>query len=279
MSVRQSQLKVWMTCSLQAHLKENSPSVYRQNAKASFGTIIHHCLELYNDGMDVEACVQLFRELWANPERLGVRPDYWPKFTTYSGLLEKGPEILRNYHASVMWEKRTIIAQEHRFLVPFGRHEIEGTVDLIELKKAGNGRRTLRIVDYKTNAKQPTKFELLLNTQFTTYIWASMQKEFWVGNGPDFPGMVGGEQLYKDFEKVQRKAIWYHLMGNKGLDAGTRAEEDFARLYRLVEEIERAEKYQVFVPSIGDACTYCDFHDYCGVEIPETEVEIGGQLF
>lgn len=258
MILRQSTLKIWMLCPLQAKFRtiERLPS--RQNAKASFGSIIHYCLEAYNQGTEIDTCIQIFKDFWAEPDRLGVKPDYWPKYTSYGSLREKGIEILQLYHDKNKWENRQVLASEHSFLVPFGDHQLQGSVDHVEVKKAGNGRRTLRIVDFKTTSKAPTIVQLRLDQQFTVYIYASLQKEFWVGNGAEYPGIVDGERLYEELQDVPRRGVWYHLMTNKELNAGPRDDGDFMRLYRSACEIQKAVERDVYVPSIsGESCTWC----------------------
>lgn len=271
MRLRQSKLKVWNECSLQAHLDDVTVQERKVNGKAVFGTVVHHVLERYHNGLPINDCVALFRTLWDKPELITEKPTYWPKYTTYGGLRQRGAEILVEYDQKNRWENRKVICSEHRFLVPFGDHELEGTVDHIELRKAGNGKQTLRIVDFKTSARKPTYVELRLNIQFSVYIYASMQREFWVGNGPDYPGLVDGEKLFNQFEKLPRRAVWYHLMTNQEVDAGDRDDEDFMRIYRLVEQTERAEKAQVFVPRIGDACMFCAHTAHCGIKIPNPD--------
>lgn len=271
MRLSASRLKTWGRCSLQAKFQYVDRLPQRQNAKASFGTIIHKCLESYHNGNDIEKCVEMFREYWEHPEILGVEPDYWPKFTSYGSLREKGVEILREYHEKNKWEHRTTLASEHPFLVPFGDHELTGFVDFLELKKAGNGKRTLRIIDFKTASRVPTKLQLRMDIQFTVYQYASEQPEFFMGNGPDFPGMPNGEQLFEDMQRVPRKVIWYDAMNNKEISAGDRDETDYMILYRTAKEIERAEKAQVYVPKIGEECIFCPYTKECGITIPTYE--------
>lgn len=271
MRLRQSTLKRWINCPLQAHLDEVIIQPRRVNGKAVFGTIVHHCLEQYNGGKPVEACVELFRELWDKPSTITEEPTYWPKYTTYGGLRTKGVEIIQEYDLKNRWESRQVICSEQRFLVPFGDHELEGTIDHIETRKSGKGSKTLRIVDFKTNSKKPTFVDLRLNIQFTVYIYATMQEEFWVGNGPDYPGIPGGEKLFQQLQNSPRRGIWYHLMLNQEVDAGGRDDDDFLRLYRLITQIERAQEAQVFVPHIGEACTFCDYTANCGITIPDRD--------
>lgn len=277
MRFRQSFLKQFMSCPLQAKFAhvDNLPGL--QNAKASFGSCIHHALEIYNKTADLDASIEAFTKTWHSPELLGVEPQVWPKYTTYGGLRQRGIEILREYHAKQKWETRTVVAIEHRFLVPFGKHELEGTVDLIELKKSSAGKETLRVVDYKTNAKAPTRIELGVNIQFTVYEFASHQPEFWLGNGPGFPPIpfVDPEQL-DAVEELPRRCIWYQLMQNKELDAGKRGDLDYLRLYRACNEIEKSIESGVFVPDIsGETCTFCPYVEPCGLPIPTMSGEDG----
>lgn len=276
MRLRQSKMVRWNACALQAHLDDVTVQSARVSGKQVFGTVIHHCLERYNSGLGVEECVELFKELWDKPETITEAPNYWPKYTTYGGLRTKGIDIVREYDQKNRWESREVLCSEQRFLVPFGEHELEGTVDHIEIRKAGNGHKTLRVIDFKTVSKKPTFVDLRLNIQFTTYIYATMQPEFWVGNGPNYPGVPGGEKLFEQLEKLPRRGVWYHLMTNQEIDAGDRDDEDFMRLYRLVTQIQRAEDAQVFIPRIGDACTWCEHTANCGITIPDQDkIDLG----
>jgi PD-(D/E)XK nuclease superfamily protein len=266
-----------MTCPLQAKFKYSLHLPEQQSASASFGKIIHSALQLYNEVDDIDVTVEKFKEWWESPELLGVAPDYWPKGTDYGSLRELGQQILLEYHSSLQWDERTVVATEHGFLVPFGRHELTGYVDLLELRRSGNGRRLLRLIDYKTNSRQPWKSELFFDVQFTVYAYASLQPEFWLGNGPNFPGIPNGQQLFEEFEKVPRRPIWYHLRTAREFDCGKRDDEQYRQLYRLCDEIEKAEEQQVFVPRIGESsCKWCSYINECGLAIP-TEDEVREQ--
>lgn len=270
MKVNVSLLKRWMGCPLQARFEEieNRPRI--QNAKASFGTCIHDALELFNHTGDLDRALQRFFTTWANPELLNVTPDTWPRNTTYGSLRQKGEEILRGYADKLRWEKREVIATEHKFHVPFGEHSLSGVVDLLEVKKSSRGKETLRVIDYKTNAKKPTINTLKLDIQFTAYVYASLQPEFWVGSGESkYPGLPDGEALYERFLDTPRKAIWFQLWDNKEVSVGDRDDDDFMRLYRCVVEVANAIEKDVYIPNIsGDTCVWCDFTDICKAVIP-----------
>lgn len=271
MKFNASLIKKWMLCPLQARFAELDQLPYRNNAKATFGTCIHEALEGYNKHGNVDEAIKRFKQTWHEPEILGAGIDYWPKFTTYGGLRKRGIEILQEYDSHHAWETRTVVATEHKFCVPFGEHTLSGIVDLVEKKKSGRGKNVLRIVDYKTNSKQPTLMQLRLDIQFTIYSYASEQPEFWLGfeNDPRYPPMPNGANLYEAYKKLPRKAIWYHLWGNKEIDAGDRDDADMMRLYRVCNEIEKAVKNEIYIPSIGaDSCTWCDYTEECGIVVP-----------
>jgi PD-(D/E)XK nuclease superfamily len=262
-----SKLKTWSNCPLAGYFKYVELVREPQSAKASYGSILHDALRHYNLTGDIAAAKTLFRDHWKNPEKVGLAPDWWPKGATFAGLLEQGVRVLERYHDSLKWDERTVVGVEHPFLVPFGDYELVGYVDLIELRKTGNGRRILKVVDYKGGNWAPKTVELLYDIQFTVYLYAVDQPEFWVGNGTaEFPGVPFGERLFEELETVPRRAVWYHLNSLKEIDAGARKDEDYARLYRLCREAVKAQEARVFVPRIGDACSLCGYTKECGID-------------
>lgn len=277
MRFRQSTLKLWMGCPLQVKFRALDEGPQAENFKACFGTIIHYCLEHLNHDLDVDKAKATFEDLWHNPEKLGLNPTVMPKYTTYSGLRTKGLEILDGWAASYRWENRVLVATEHRFLVPFGRHELTGTVDLLEIRQNHKGVDLLRVCDWKTNTRKPSYTELALNIQFTAYTYATLQPEFWVGHDEVdedgtlmYPGLPDGAAWFDDLASMDRRSIWYHLWTGAELDAGSRGETDFARLYRVCEEIDRAVEADIYVPDIsGETCIFCPYVKPCtGIEIP-----------
>lgn len=276
MRMSASRLDTWNRCSLQAKFKYEEKLPTRKTSRMTFGNCVHAALEYYNTSGDVDGAVGMFEDYWENPEKIDAVPDIWPKGTTYHGFYEKGVEMLRTYHEKQGWADRIIIAQEHKFLVPMGRHELMGYVDLIEVKKSARGKAVVRIIDYKTGARQPFKPELALNQQFTMYTYSSLQPEFWLGNGPDFPPIApNAEEMWEKYKDTPRRAIWFHLMTCKEVDAGDRDEKDYMRLYRMITEIEKAIENDVHVPCIsGDSCMLCDFTVPCGVTIPPRDQKV-----
>ncbi len=272
-NISQSFLKTWMACSLQAKFQYHDRLPRKQSAAATFGTCIHHALELYNNGATIEDAKASFVDNWDNPEKLNVTPEVWPKYTSYGSYRERGLLTLQSYHDTLLWDSRDVLATEHEFSVPFGEFVLHGFVDLVERRRNSRGKEVIRIVDYKTNKRQPNFTALNLDIQFTTYVYAATQKEFWVGF-EETPAMLNGEFLWEMCNDLPVRAIWYHLDTNKDIDAGARDQKDFERLYRACKEIKQATEKEVYVPDIsGATCLYCPYTEPCGITIP-TQQEI-----
>lgn len=262
MKLRQSTIKRFMACPAQVKFAEVEGLPEPENWKQFFGTAIHFCLEKLNLGVvTVEEAKALFLDLMVNPDKLACNPTVMPKMTTFGGLENKGLWILDNFEDKYHWEDRQLVASEHQFVVPFGRHELSGTIDLLELRFNHKGKQILRVCDYKTNTRKPSFMELQLNIQFTVYSYATTQPEFWEGL-PD--------GMFDDLTDTERRSIWIHLWTGIELDAGTRAMADFRRLYRVCNQIERAVEADIYVPDIsGETCIFCPYIEpCCGIEIP-----------
>lgn len=275
MRVSATKIKTWMACPLQARFQyiDRLPRP-GANAYAVFGTVVHMALEHYNLHGDVKAATALFVDIWDDPGKIGSPIDAWPPGLNYSGSLQRGKDMIRGYHEKQQWEARTVLGAEHKFLVPFGSFEIQGVVDLLELKQSGRGQNTVRVIDFKTSKRAPYRDTLRLDVQFTAYDYAVRQPEFWLGNGSDFPPLDNGEYWWTMLQDLPKRTFWYHLEGQKDIDAGARDQQDYMRLYRVCQMIERAEKHNVFVPNIsGDSCNYCPFTAECGIPVAEIDID------
>lgn len=263
-----SMIKTWMKCPLQARFKEVLQLPEMQHAKTTFGTCIHDALELYNNSGNVDAAIVRFKETWDEPSILNAEIDVWPQNTSWAELRERGIRSIQRFHEDNKWESRVIVANEHKFLVPFGEHTLSGIVDNIEITGSGKNKE-LRIIDYKTSSYVPTHIQLRMDVQFTAYIYASEQEEFW----HDIPN---GEELFDTLQGVRRRGIWYSIWNHRTVDVGPRNELDMERLYRVMLEIERAMERDVYVPNISaDSCMWCSYINLCAVTIPlAQEVEI-----
>lgn len=258
-------MKAWSNCPLAAHYSYDEGLPRKTNAKAIFGTHMHAACEHYNLTGDLDGAKKMFTKAWGLAD-----PDRWPKGTNYASLKAKGLEILEALAVHYKAQDRRVIGTEIPFLVPFGDHELHGYIDLLETQRSGTGRELLKLTDYKTNTRLPTKVELALDIQFTAYAYAISQKEFWTGmpGEPEFNGVPNGEWLWSTLQGIPTRCIWFSLWNGRQLDAGPRTEVDFGRLYRVAAEIQRAHEHKVYVPKIGEACTWCDFTEQCSMEIP-----------
>lgn len=161
-----SRLKTWMACPLQAYFKYDEGLPSPQNAAASWGSIIHNALEYYNTTQNYDGARKLFLDQWYHPEKVGLEPDYWPPNTSHTGYLKMGLDIIDDFHRRQRWQGRTVIGAEIPFKVPFGEHHLTGFIDLLEVRKTSRANPLLRIIDYKSAGRQPTKIELALDIQF-----------------------------------------------------------------------------------------------------------------
>jgi RecB family exonuclease len=267
-----SRLSTWTTCARQAHLKYDVGLPRRQSGKATFGSVMHLSVKEYFDFRgDYDRALALFLDLWAHPDKVGLRPDYWPRMTSYASLKAKGQEILERLHAQEMFRTIDVLATELPFLVAFGNHELNGVIDMIAVETSGTGKKLVKIIDWKTAASDPTRAELALNQQLTIYSFAAAQRATWEGidGNPNYPGVPNGSWIFDTLvDMLPRRCIWFSLWNGKELDAGPRDTKDFERLNRAITEIERSQEAGIWIPNIGDACTFCDFTEDCGLEIP-----------
>jgi hypothetical protein len=271
-----SQLGTWSDCALRGKFHYIDKLPQQQSGAASYGTVMHYVIEQIDRGLGYAEAKLLFERLWREPERLGVKPDYFPTRTSYDSYRRKGLATIDGYQEMRMWGKPRIIAHEYPFLVPIGDHEIRGVIDRLELRSVGSAD-VLCITDLKTAARKPTKFDLRTNIQFTTYFYATLQKQFWTGikDSPKYLGFRDGEELFEHFKDVRRVGV-YLMLGEScsELDVGDRGDMDFEHLYRLISEVDHAVQQQVFIPRIGsDTCGNCDYFDHCCITIPKPQLD------
>lgn len=257
-----SLLKAFMGCSLQYKFKkEGHPDL--QNAAASFGTAVHQALELYNNTQDLDAALYNFRYTWDNPEEFGITPQFYFPRTNYGYYRERGVEFIKNYAESYQWVDRDILATEHRFCVDIGNHQLSGIVDILETEK---GSKQLKVVDLKTGQRPNTK-KLNFDVQFTAYMWAAQQRQFWCGYEPEidkYPGFDDGEAMYEKYKDYTVVGVWYDLRKADEYPVGPREPGDYQKLYRCLDMIAHAVEQEAYVPDIsGDTCGICSYADIC----------------
>ena len=265
MKVSASQLKTWGKCSLQGKFRYvDKIDKWTTGSAAHFGTSVHLALEKFHEGATLEEAIAIFKEYFAS-----IEPAYWNTRTTRTRYADEGPKMIRNYVEAVKWETQITLGTEFRFMVPFGDHVISGIIDHLHTNKDYS---ILYLDDLKTGTK-PNLDTLHLDLQFTTYDYASRQPEFWMGMKSDDPkwpdkyaGLPNGEELFEKFKNARRANRWVDLRKTNFVDVNERTDFDYARMYRMVEMINRAIETETFVPNISaDSCKFCDFHEECPV--------------
>jgi RecB family exonuclease len=247
-----------MDCSLQAKFGYIDKIPQSSGSAAVYGSAVHEAIDSYHKGKTLDEAVEVFRNYMNSNE-----PDYWNRMTSFTSYMDQGPKMIADYIDQRKWSTTDVVASEFRFMVPFGEHQISGIVDILELS---HDHSLMKIVDLKTG-KRPIMDALHLNIQFTIYEWASHQKEFWCGH-PDEPekyaGFENGEELYEHYKSIERKAYWYDLKKQEEIYVGPRSMKDYARLYRVCEQVARAVEHEVFVPAINEnTCVWCPYQDIC----------------
>lgn len=256
-----SLVKTWMRCPLQAKFRyvDGIPDDSR-SGPAEFGTAVHAALEHYNQHGSKGAAEELFERLW---EEVIADPEVdMPPRTSFASYRDKGLKMIAEYVESRKWATDVVIAYEHRYCVPFGDHELSGIVDMLSVDE---GNRTVNVVDYKTG-KKPNTDNLNLDIQFTAYLYATTCREFWTGvDGSDkYVGLPNGDKLYEKYKDFEKVGFWLDLRNAKSYNVGQRGEADLVRLYRCLDQIEKAMELEVFVPDIsGDTCKYCAYQEQC----------------
>lgn len=275
MLVSASQLRTWQDCALRGKFHYIDRLPQEQSGAASYGTIMHYVIEQIDRGLKYEEAKLLFERLWREPERLGVKPTYFPYRTSFDSYRKKGLATIDGYREMRMWGRPHIIAHEYPFLVRIGEHEIRGIIDRLELRTTGKTD-VLCVTDLKTASRKPTKFDLRTDLQFTSYFYATTQKEFWTGieGSSTYLGFADGEELWKHFRDTRRVGV-YLMLGEScsELDVGDRGDMDYQQLYRLISEVDHAVQQQVFIPRISaDTCGNCDYFDHCAITIPKPQL-------
>ena len=123
-----------------------------------------------------------------------------------------------------------------------------------------------QMVPTHNTGKRPNKQSLGFDVQFTAYLYAAQQKEFWTGYDEKYVGLPNGEELYERFKDFEFVGIWSDLKNSKDYPVGPRTESDYDRLAYVLDSISRAIEHEVFVPDIsGDTCGICSYQDLCPI--------------
>lgn len=277
MKVRQSDLKTWNKCPLQYRWMHIDKLPRLEGGSAAFGTIIHDCVlwlethRLPDGSLDLAGAQARFTEYWCFPERMlhngqPLRIDYYERGRNWKKFADMGPDLLERWANIISWDTDLTLAREHTFDVPIGDgHRLNGTVDKVAVRyRAATDEWVLLISDYKTNAKVPTYEYLEEDLQFTSYAFATLQKEFWLQLYPHDPDRAIRE--WQQYLGYPRYGEWVALQSSKRMDAGIREQRHYNRLIMAVDALALSVAMRIFVPNIsGEACRYCEFRKQCGL--------------
>lgn len=258
MRVRQSDLKKWSSCALAWHFgKSGVPRV--QSSALTFGTLIHVVILHLEESRDLDSAITMWLKAWEKPEVVDPELEIqeWIKGHSYAKLRDEGVKILRDWWSLAQWQTEVVLAREHHFIVPIGKHELEGTIDKLIVRWV-DGDYHLVVSDYKTSRKRPTYDYLNHDLQFTAYGYATTQESFWDG--------IGGRAAWERWKDARRYGEWVHLQTTKRLAAGERTQMHYNRLAYAVEQMAMSVAMDIYMPTIsGDTCAYCEFREVCGI--------------
>lgn len=126
-----------------------------------------------------------------------------------------------------------VLAVEEEFTIPFAGIEIVGKIDKVEGLSNGE----YSVVDYKSGGREPDKWFLDHNLQFTAYAWA-------------------GKVLYGE---LPNKLVWHHLRTGKQLET-VRTEDDIEELKEMIRNTkfmhENGIRYRVYHEQV---CGWCEY--------------------
>jgi len=264
-SVRQSDLSNWQKCPLKYKYQYIDHLPREQSGSLTFGSILHELVLLMETEQDVEAAVAKFHEMWLDPEKFdpGWRIQYYVRGTNWRKYQTEGERMLRDWWGIIRWDADVTLAREFMFDVPIGDgHILHGTIDKLVLRyDAKTGKRFVLVSDYKTSKKTPTYDWLEDNLQFSAYLYATTQDEFWAN-------MPNGEYIRDQVRDLPRRGEWVALNGPKRLNAGDRTDVHYERLTMMVNALAESVAMRIFVPTIsGESCRYCEFRQNCGLRV------------
>ncbi len=265
MNTSYSSLDTFLSCPLKYKFKEIDRIKTPKSSALSFGSLIHKTLKFIhesdNDFPSKEEAINFFSENW-NPAVF--------KEEEAGNLFENGIGLISNYLKKIeQMEKKqlgTVIALEKRFILPFGKHTISGSIDRID--RVGN---SFKIIDYKTNRKIATENEVKNNLQLSIYLKAFTQ---------EWPSFFKNK---KEIEKVEL-ALYFvrhnlEVSVRKNLKEMELLEEE---ILKTIDEIEERTKKNSFEPRMGPLCDWCDYkrncplfsHQFRSLDNEEEEIEV-----
>lgn len=244
-----SRLSTYETCPLQYKYSyiekvELEPEV--ETVEAFMGSRVHESLEkLYKDLKlskvnTVEDLLAYYDETWAknwSEDVKIVRKEY-----TEQNYRDTGGKCIADYYNRYkpFIESRTL-GLEQMILIEIEGHKLRGFIDRLAQKGDGH----YEIHDYKTSQHLPMQRHLDEDRQLALY-------------------QIGVESLWGDAKEVE--LVWHYLAHDKEMRSRRNADaigKLKAEIVALIEEIEAAEKADMFPPRESELCKWCDYQPMC----------------
>lgn len=285
MIIHQSDLSAWIRCPAAFNYgRLGWPQ--EQNSAAAYGTVMHHCLLVFErqraEGASVDAAARSAQETFVhywnpiNIDSLTEPVTKWLPRQSYGGLRAKGIKVIGEFADLVRYDDAELLATEYAFQVPIDGswdellnepHVLAGSIDRLVARRYKR-HLVLGVDDYKSG-KEYTY--LRQNLQFTAYCYASTKPEFWNGwNGEDGFGERGPE-MYQRFSNAARRGTWINLRQLKFQDAGWRGPKDYKRFAIAANQVAASIQHDIYpMTLVGEVCTFCPFRaNCCGVGVAE----------
>lgn len=265
MNTSYSSLDIFLSCPLKYKFKEIDRIKVPKSSALSLGSLVHKTLKFIHesdgDFPKKEEVINFFSENW-NPTAF--------KEDEAENLFENGIALVSNYLKKINEmeanKRGTVIALEKRFILPFGKHTITGSIDRID--KVGD---SFKIIDYKTNRKIATENEVKNNLQLSIYLKAFTHQ---------WPSFFRSK---KDLEKVE--LALYFIRHNLEVSVRKTVKEMELMEEEMMKNIDKLEETiegGVFEPKMGPLCDWCDYkkmcpmfaHQFRSLDNPEKEFQI-----
>ncbi len=232
-----SQAEVYADCPRRYALERRIGIGDPGTPSASFGTIIHLVLERAEGGAlaagrrrsDLASALAELEAAW-DPEPFSPFDAVWKR---------KAESLLTDLYELWPEDSENAVALERELALQLGGAAWTGRADRIERTSQG----TLRIVDYKTGSKMPSRTEAASSLQLGYYLLAARADP-----------SLGGD--------VAEAEAWYPRGGL--VDRRRRfSPENLIDVRTRLEEIAGDIRAEIWGPSVGEGCRWCGVKSVC----------------
>jgi putative RecB family exonuclease len=231
-----------------------------RSIEAFMGQQVHAAIEWLHgeraDGAfpDAEAAVRRYCELWDREKAVSTAPiKVVREGMEVEHYRRMGADIVADFHRTrfVGDPLSTIAIEKHFSLELGGRYRFQGFIDRLARDRDG----VVHIIDYKTGARTPSRFEGKDAEQLEAYAVALFEV-----------GVDDGREGTRVPDEIEL-ALEYLRSGTR-LFRRIHRDEAAAIADRLVARIEVADTATVFPAVAGALCGWCGFNDLCEAYVP-----------